>query len=149
MHQLTSGAVHGARYPTTQRRECPIPLSRFYQTRKRTNLHSSQWLQEDDVEQAYTRLAARWLALYLLLLILSPLQAQTAVKLLGRGVVLKQYVQPFYDSPQIMNVLEVDLRNPAVRVDAEVGTGRCTALTPLRDGRLSARPCNGWARWQG
>lgn len=55
---------------------------------------------------------------------LQPLHAQTAVKTLGEGVVLKQYVQPFYRSPQIMNVLEVDLRHPAVRVDAEVGTGK-------------------------
>jgi len=84
------------------------------------------------LNQAYTRLAARWLALYLLLLILSPLQAQTAVKLLGRGVVLKQYVQPFYNSPQIVNVLEVDLRNPAVRVDAEVGTGKVYRADPTQ-----------------
>ncbi|GIV15457.1 MAG: hypothetical protein KatS3mg022_0892 [Armatimonadota bacterium] len=59
-----------------------------------------------------------------LILALLPLQAQTAVKPLGEGVVLKQYVQPFYNSPQIVNVLEVDLRNPAVRIDAEVGTGK-------------------------
>ncbi|MDW8290990.1 MAG: phosphodiester glycosidase family protein [Armatimonadota bacterium] len=55
---------------------------------------------------------------------LLPLHAQTAVKVLGEGVVLKQYVQSFYNSPQIVNVLEVDLRHPAVRVDAEVGTGK-------------------------
>jgi hypothetical protein len=80
----------------------------------------------------FTRVVARWLALYLFLLILSPLQAQTAVKLLGRGVVLKQYVQPFYNSPQIVNVLEIDLRNPAVRVDAEVGTGKVYRADPYQ-----------------
>ena len=79
-----------------------------------------------------SRVVARWLALYLFLLILSPLQAQTAVKLLGRGVVLKQYVQPFYNSPQIVNVLEIDLRNPAVRVDAEVGTGKVYRADPYQ-----------------
>jgi hypothetical protein len=83
------------------------------------------------LNRVYTRLAARWLALYLLL-ILSPVQAQTAVKLLGRGVVLKQYVQPFDNSPQIVNVLEVNLRNPAVRVDAEVGTGKVYRADPTQ-----------------
>ncbi len=60
---------------------------------------------------------------YLLLLSRFPLHAQTAVKTLGEGVVLKQYVQTFYNSPQIVNVLEVDLRNPAVRVEAALAGG--------------------------
>lgn len=60
---------------------------------------------------------------YLLLLLLPPLHAQTAVKVLGEGVVLKQYVQPFDDRPQIVNVLEVDLRNPAVRVESALASG--------------------------
>lgn len=59
----------------------------------------------------------------LLLLTLSPLHAQTAVKVLGEGVVLKQYVQPFADKPQIVNVLEVDLRKPDVRVEAALASG--------------------------
>lgn len=62
--------------------------------------------------------------LAILHLCLLPVHAQTAVKVVGEGVVLKQYVQSFYQSPQIVNVLEVDLRHPAVRVDAEVGTGK-------------------------
>lgn len=61
---------------------------------------------------------------YLCILCHSLLLAQTAIKPLGEGVVLKQYVQPFYNSPQIVNVLEVDLNHAAVRVDAEVATGR-------------------------
>ncbi len=65
-----------------------------------------------------------------LVLALLPLHAQTAVKALGEGVVLKQYVQPFYNSPQIVNVLEVDLRHPAVRIDAEVGTGKVYRTDP-------------------
>ncbi|MEJ5253197.1 MAG: phosphodiester glycosidase family protein [Chthonomonadetes bacterium] len=66
-----------------------------------------------------------WVALWTYLLWLSwlPLHAQTAVKTLGEGVVLKQYVQTFYNSPQIVNVLEVDLRNPAVRVESALAGG--------------------------
>ncbi|GBC96513.1 hypothetical protein HRbin16_02319 [bacterium HR16] len=67
-----------------------------------------------------------------LVLALLPLHAQTAVKPLGEGVVLKQYVQSFYNSPQIVNVLEVDLRNPSVRIDAEVGTGKVYRQDPTQ-----------------
>lgn len=58
------------------------------------------------------------------MLALLPLQAQTVVKRLGEGVMLRQYVPSWEGTPQIVNVLEVDLRNPAVRIDAEVGTGK-------------------------
>lgn len=61
-----------------------------------------------------------------------PLHAQTAVKPLGEGVMLKQYVQTFYNSPQIVNVLEVELRNPAVRIEAEVGTGKVYRQDPTQ-----------------
>ncbi|MGC8784104.1 MAG: phosphodiester glycosidase family protein, partial [Armatimonadota bacterium] len=77
----------------------------------------------------HTLLLAFWLHLVLALL---PLHAQTAVKQVGEGVVLKQYVQSFYNSPQIVNVLEVDLRNPAVRIDAEVGTGKVYRQDPTQ-----------------
>lgn len=75
----------------------------------------------------HTLLFALWS--YLVLALLSA-QAQTAIKPLGEGVVLKQYVQSFYNSPQIVNVLEVDLRHPAVRIDAEVGTGKVYRTDP-------------------
>lgn len=67
-----------------------------------------------------------------LVLSLLPSHAQTAIKPLGEGVVLKQYVQSFYSSPQIVNVLEVDLRNPSVRIDAEVGTGKVYRPDPTQ-----------------
>lgn len=69
---------------------------------------------------------------YLCILLHSLLLAQTATKPLGEGVVLKQYVQPFYNSPQIVNVLEVDLSHAAVRVDAEVATGRVYRADPTQ-----------------
>ncbi len=75
----------------------------------------------------YTLLLA--FGLYLALALL-PLHAQTAVKPVGEGVVLKQFVQTFYNLPQIVNVLEVDLRNPSVRIDAEVGTGKVYRADP-------------------
>lgn len=77
----------------------------------------------------HTLLFALWS--YLVLALLSA-QAQTAIKPLGEGVVLKQYVQSFYSSPQIVNVLEVDLRNPSVRIDAEVGTGKVYRSDPTQ-----------------
>lgn len=77
----------------------------------------------------HTLLFALWIYLVLALL---PVQAQTAIKPLGEGVVLKQYVQSFYNSPQIVNVLEVDLRNPSVRIDAEVGTGKVYRPDPTQ-----------------
>jgi len=54
---------------------------------------------------------------------LIPLHAQTATRTVGEGVVLKQYVQPFFDSPQLVHVLEVDLGNPSVRVEAALAAG--------------------------
>lgn len=69
---------------------------------------------------------------YLLLLLLPPLHAQTTVKALGDGVVLKQYVQPFADKPQIVNVLEVDLRKPDVRVEAALASGTVYRQDPTQ-----------------
>ncbi|MDW8322028.1 MAG: phosphodiester glycosidase family protein [Armatimonadota bacterium] len=81
------------------------------------------------IRRIYRWLFVLWIPLALALL---PLQAQTVIKPLGEGVVLKQYVQPFYGSPQIVNVLEIDLRNPSVRIEAEVGTGRVYRPDPTQ-----------------
>ncbi len=59
----------------------------------------------------------------LLLLTLPPLYAQRSIKRLGRGVLLKQYVQTMFNNPHIIHVLEVDLRNPSVRVEAALAGG--------------------------
>lgn len=69
---------------------------------------------------------------YLLILALLPLHAQSTVKVLGEGVMLKQYVQTFADSPQIVNVLEVDLRNPAVRVEVALAGGTVYRQEPTQ-----------------
>lgn len=68
----------------------------------------------------------------LLLLVFSSLHAQTAIKVLGESVVLKQYVQPFDGSPQIVHVLEVDLQNPAVRVESVLAEGTVYRQSPTQ-----------------
>lgn len=68
----------------------------------------------------------------LLLLVRASLHAQTAVKVLGEGVVLKQYVQTFDGSPQIVHVLEIDLQNPAVRVESTLAEGVVYRQSPTQ-----------------
>ena len=66
------------------------------------------------------------------LLVLASLHAQTAVKVLGEGVVLTQHVQTFDGGPQIVNVLEIDLLSPAVRAKSGLAEGVVYRQSPTQ-----------------